>query len=140
MKRILIGVGLLAASGIAASVVATSPGGAAPSSSQLLFVNYTARSDCAVLPNYPKAGVVGNAAFDTIRAGQVLVWRYNAHPTWSVARRHSARSSPSRDRQRSAHLARRRHRPYAAAGLDRGLRAERAALGLHPDPRPTMSA
>jgi hypothetical protein len=86
MKRILIGVGLLAASGIAASVVASSPGGAAPSSPQLLFVNYTARSDCPVLPNYPKAGVVGNAAFDTVRAGQVLVWRYNADPTWSVVR------------------------------------------------------
>jgi hypothetical protein len=80
--------------GAAAVVVATattvtsvslpSRAGAAPHTAKLL-VRYSTTSPCTIYPNYPKAGVVGNAGRTwTIGADKTIVWRYNVNATWAV--------------------------------------------------------
>ncbi len=70
------------------AMVAASPSYAADQSaghSSTLLVRYATQSTCTIVPNYPKSGVVGNAARTwTIAAGQKIIWRYNVNSTWAA--------------------------------------------------------
>jgi hypothetical protein len=74
----------LAAAGLAATLVGSGTAGAAPHTAKLL-VRYATTAPCVIHPNYPKAGVVGNAGRTwTVPAGRSIVWRYNVNATWAA--------------------------------------------------------
>lgn len=56
----------------------------APAAKTKLFVGYETKTDCEVLPNYPKPGVKGQGLGWTIPAGESIIWRYNVNDTWAV--------------------------------------------------------
>jgi hypothetical protein len=49
-----------------------------------LILDYTVKKDCAVYPNYPKAGVIGNNIGWRIGTSDIVAWRYNVNSTWSM--------------------------------------------------------
>lgn len=57
---------------------------AAPTRNIALILDYTVAQPCAVYPNYPKAGVIGNQTGWTIAPGDTVAWRYNINSTWAM--------------------------------------------------------
>jgi hypothetical protein len=49
-----------------------------------LILDYHVAHACAVYPNYPKAGVIGNHLDWTIAPGEIVAWRYNVNATWAM--------------------------------------------------------
>jgi hypothetical protein len=77
------------ASGVAATASAASDrqGGlraAAGGRDVALILDYRVARTCAVHPNYPKEGVLGNDIGWTIDTTDIVAWRYNVNETWAM--------------------------------------------------------
>ncbi|MEP7019378.1 MAG: hypothetical protein ABI808_01910 [Pseudonocardiales bacterium] len=57
---------------------------AAPKRDIALILDYHVAQSCAVYPNYPKPGVVGNDIGWTINPGDIVAWRYNVNGHWAI--------------------------------------------------------
>ena len=80
--RRVAAVGLAVAAVLACGMVTT--GSAAVKRDVALILDYRVAATCAVHPNYPKDGVIGNDIGWTISTSDIVGWRYNVNETWSM--------------------------------------------------------
>lgn len=60
------------------------PAAAAAGRNVALILDYRVVKNCAVHPNQPKDGVIGNDIDWTIGPSDIVAWRYNVNDTWAM--------------------------------------------------------
>jgi len=66
------------------AVVVSAPAATAAPREIALILDYRVVATCAVYPNYPKEGVIGNQIGWTITPSDIVGWRYNINNTWAM--------------------------------------------------------